>query len=99
MVLGEHDFGAFCRVEAQTKHKLCRVTESHWRYENGFWIYRVAANRFLHGMVRTLVGTMIDVAKGRFTRAQFSEILKSRDRTKAGLAAPPQGLVLEEVVY
>lgn len=98
-VIGEHDFGAFCRVEAQTKHKLCRVTESHWRYENNFWIYRVSANRFLHGMVRTLVGTMIDVAKGRFTIAQFSEILNSRDRTKAGLAAPPQGLILEEVVY
>jgi tRNA pseudouridine38-40 synthase len=98
-IVGEHDFGAFCRVEAQTKHKICRVTESYWRTENGFLIYRVAANRFLHGMVRTLVGTMIDVAKGRFTKEQFLEILISRDRTKAGLAAPSQGLVLDEVVY
>lgn len=99
MLTGDQDFGAFCRVETDTEHKRCIISESFWRQENGFWIYRVTANRFLHGMVRTLVGTMVDVAKGRFSVADFQEICQSCDRTTAGPAAPAKGLVLEEVVY
>ena len=99
LLIGEHDFGAFSRVEVQSNHKMCRVEESHWKQEGDFLIYRIAANRFLHGMVRTIVGTMIDVARGRFTMKRFEEIFRSADRTQAGVAAPAQGLFLEEVRY
>ncbi len=99
LVVGTHDFGAFARVAAQSETKICRVYESRWFREKDFLIYRIVANRFLHGMVRTLVGTMVDVARGRFRFEQFEEILLSRDRTQAGPAAPARGLFLEEVVY
>lgn len=99
MVIGDHDFGAFSRVEVQSDHKRCIVYESFWRNEGAMWIYRIAANRFLHGMVRTLVGTMMDVARGKLTREEFAAIMASRDRTLAGPAAPAKGLVLEAVVY
>jgi len=99
MLIGQHDFGAFSRVEVQSNSKVCTVYESFWRSEKKMWIYRIVANRFLHGMVRTIVGTMIDVAKGRFSEAQFREIFLSRDRLQAGQTAPARGLVLEEVIY
>lgn len=99
MLPGEHDFGAFSRVEVQSNHKMCFVYESHWIQERGQLIYRIAANRFLHGMVRTIVGTMIDVARGKLAPEQFREIFESRNRLAAGPAAPAKGLVLEEVIY
>ncbi len=98
-LLGEHDFGAFSRVQVDTAHKRCRVEESRWFRQNGLWVYRVAANRFLHGMVRTIVGTTIDVARGRFTMEEFQEIFNSRKRELAGAAAPAKGLFFQEVIY
>jgi tRNA pseudouridine38-40 synthase len=98
-ILGEHDFTSFCRLETQTNHKNCQVFESNWRLENNFLIYRIAANRFLHGMVRTLVGTMIEVGRGRLKPKQFTSILLAKDRNQAGNTAPARGLFLEEVVY
>lgn len=99
MVIGEHDFASFCRLDSQTAHKKCIVYESSWRLENDFLIYRISANRFLHGMVRTLVGTMIDVGRGKLLPLQFVSIFQAKDRLQAGEAAPARGLFLEEVIY
>ncbi len=99
MVLGRHDFGAFCRLNVQANHKMCQVYVSRWFQKEDFLVYRIEANRFLHGMVRTLVGTMMDAARGRFTPEQFGRILASGDRTLGGTTAPARGLFLEEVVY
>ena len=98
-VIGVHDFGAFSKVQVQSEHKLCHVFESRWTRQDRLLVYRIAANRFLHGMVRSIVGTMVDVARGRFTVGEFGEIFAARDRTKAGTAAPAKGLVLEAVEY
>ena len=99
MIIGEHDFGAFSRVEVQSNHKRCIVYESRWFYKDGLLVYRIAANRFLHGMVRTLVGTMMDCARGKISLEEFEAIFHSRDRTQAGPAAPARGLILEAVEY
>lgn len=98
-LIGQHDFGAFSRLKIESDHKCCIVYESQWTQDDYRWKYRIAANRFLHGMVRTIVGTMMDTARGRFSEAQFREIFESRDRTAAGPAAPAKGLFLEEVTY
>jgi tRNA pseudouridine38-40 synthase len=98
-IIGMHDFAAFCRTKVQSDHKRCIVSESSWQQQGALLIYRIAANRFLHGMVRTLVGTMIDVARGRFSLAEFETIFNSGDRTLGGPAAPSRGLYLEEVLY
>ena len=96
---GIHDFSSFSRLETQTSSKMCQVYNSTWREEHEFLIYRIEANRFLRGMVRTIVGTMIDVARGRFSPEQFKQILLARDRNQAGQTAPAHGLFLEKVLY
>ena len=96
---GRHDFGAFCRVEVTSETKVCEVRRSLWLREGDMIVYEVSADRFLHGMVRTLVGTMVDAARGKTDPADFERVFRSRDRTLAGQAAPARGLVLEEVRY
>ena len=98
-ILGEKDFQSFCKVAAQASHYRCFVTISRWGIEEDTMTYEVKANRFLHGMVRALVGTMVDIGRGFTTLEQFDAIIAGRDRSLAGTAAPPQGLFLEEVTY
>ncbi|MFZ0389671.1 MAG: tRNA pseudouridine(38-40) synthase TruA [Calditrichia bacterium] len=96
---GEHDYSAFAKSAGGDNGFRCIVYESRWFPQNEFLVYRIAANRFLHGMVRTLVGTMLDVARGRFTEQEFLDIFKSGQRERAGGLAPARGLFLEQVVY
>ena len=98
-IVGEHDFESFCKREAEVNHYLCTITSSAWVETTDVYVYEVRGNRFLHGMVRALVGTMVDVGRGFIPVADFQEILAAKDRRKAGMAAPPYGLFLEEVVY
>jgi tRNA pseudouridine38-40 synthase len=99
LILGEHDFESFCKYEADVNHYMCTVLHSAWTQSGETLVYEIRANRFLHGMVRALVGTMVDVGRGYTAAEGFSAIMGARDRRKAGMAAPPQGLFLEEVVY
>lgn len=98
-MVGEHDFESFCKYEAEVNHYRCTVVKSSWREEGSLLVYEIRANRFLHGMVRTLVGTMVDVGRGFTPVAAVGDIMLAKDRRKAGMAAPPQGLFLEEVLY
>ncbi|MFA6456581.1 MAG: tRNA pseudouridine(38-40) synthase TruA [Bacteroidota bacterium] len=98
-ILGIHDFCAFCKTDSETEHHLCNVYSSQWRLENGLLIYSVSANRFLHGMVRALVGTMVNIGRGFTPEEDFQSILQSKDRSNAGQAAPAKGLFLERVTY
>jgi len=98
-IIGEHDFESFCKYDTEVNHYRCTVTRSSWTEAAGMIVYEVRANRFLHGMVRALVGTMVDVGRGYTPVARFREIMSAKDRRKAGMAAPPQGLFLEEVIY
>lgn len=100
LFLGEIDFQAFCKSEAEVDHYRCIVGHSRWVEEaEGRLVYTVRANRFLHGMVRALVGTMVNVGRGYTPLTDIPVILSSRDRTNAGQAAPAKGLFLERVTY
>lgn len=99
LILGDHDFESFCNYAAEVSHYHCRVEKSDWVASPGRLVYEVRSNRFLHGMVRALVGTMVDIGRGYTPTAAFPTIMAARDRTKAGMAAPAQGLCLEEVIY
>jgi len=96
---GRHDFTSFCRAGADVRHHLCDVRAASWETDGARLTFSITADRFLHGMVRALVGTMVDVGRGFITVADFRRVLAGRDRTLAGPAAPPAGLVLEEVYY
>jgi tRNA pseudouridine38-40 synthase len=98
-VLGDHDFTSFCRIGSDVKHHRCTVLRSVWTAAPDLLIYEIRANRFLHGMVRALVGTMVDIGRGYTPYEEFASILEARDRRRAGTAAPPHGLCLEEVLY
>jgi len=98
-ILGEHDFESFCRTASAVEHYRCSVRGSAWESSGEELRYTISADRFLHGMVRALVGTMVDIGRGYSTIGQFGEILARKDRREAGPAAPARGLVLESVLY
>ena len=98
-LLGTHDFQSFCRTIAEVEHYRCTILAVSWEEEGSLLRFSIGADRFLHGMVRALVGTIIDVGRGRTTLEGFQRIVDARDRAAAGMAAPARGLVLERVVY
>jgi tRNA pseudouridine38-40 synthase len=98
-LLGKHDFSGFCRAASRKGTNHCQVTESVWQVEGDVLVYRIHADRFLHEMVRLLVGTMVDIGRGRFGVGRISEILASRDVRLCGEAAPAHALTLEMVMY
>lgn len=98
-ILGEHDFSGFSKLGTPTKHRRCTVRRSAWEINESEYVYVIWADRFLRGMVRLLVGTMIDVARGYMPLGDFLDVLESGNLTKAGGAAPAHGLYLEEVLY
>ena len=99
MVIGDHDFTAFCKATAEVGHKHCIVYESQWEKTTNGLVYHVKANRFLQHMVRFLVGTMIEVGRGRMTINDFKQFMEGSHLTFAVMRAPAHGLYLAEVTY
>lgn len=98
-MLGERDFAAFAndlRDDRVTEREMLRFTVGKFRQ---FVIVRVEANAFLRGMVRTLVGTLIEVGQGKRSADNLEALIESRDRRRAGFTAPPQGLCLLKARY
>ena len=100
-LLGIHDFECFSRVKTDVKNFICEVTEAQWieNKETGDLKFQISANRFLRGMVRAVVGTMLDIGISRNKAEGIQEILKSKDRKAAGGAVPAKGLYLTKVIY
>lgn len=98
-LLVHKDFQSFSKVKSDTATYLCTISRAAWVVDNELLIFYVSANRFLRGMVRALVGTLLDVGSGKISIQEFEEIIELKDRTKAGRSAPPQGLFLQEVAY
>lgn len=98
-VLGEHDFASFCKAESEVDHHWCIVKSARWTKSESMFVFEITANRFLHGMVRALVGTMVDVGRGYRRIDDLQAILDAKDRRQAGMAAPAKGLFLEEILY
>ncbi len=98
---GEHGFEALSATGQPKAHYRCRVLDAEWRArEDGAgWEFWITADRFLHHMVRFLVGTMVDIARGRRPIADLAALLDATDNQAASPPAPPQGLFLVSVRY
>jgi len=99
VVRGRHDFSAFCAAPGRDAEPTCQVHAVHVLRRRRFVVVLITANRFLHHMVRNLVGSAIDVGRGARPIEWMAEVLASRDRNLAGPTAPAHGLVLLRVRY
>lgn len=99
-IIGEHDFAGFQASGSDVKTTVRRILQAAWEEKAGGWRYfRITANGFLRGMVRNLVGTLVEIGWGKRPVADVARILASRDRRQAGPTAPAAGLFLVEVTY
>lgn len=94
------DYAAFCKAGGDNKTTLCHVTQAQWiQTSPTTWYFEITANRFLRNMVRAVVGTLIDVGRGKINESQFLDILNKGTRSDAGESMPGHALFLEEVKY
>ncbi|MFH1010125.1 MAG: tRNA pseudouridine(38-40) synthase TruA [bacterium] len=98
-LLGRHDFASFCLSGSDTETTHCEVYQARWEEQQGVRTLDIVADRFLRGMVRLIVGTLLEVGRGRFPSKSMSGILEAKSVARAGPLAPPQGLTLVEVGY
>jgi tRNA pseudouridine38-40 synthase len=94
------DFTSFSKVNTDTKTNDCTITEAHWdRVGEGQWRFTITANRFLRNMVRAIVGTLMEVGRGRMTIEQLRQVIEAKDRCRAGDSVPGNALFLVDVKY
>lgn len=96
---GKHDFSSFCVAESTKDNNVCHVFSANWKKSGDELIFKIEADRFLHTMIRSLVGTFIEVGRGYFSVSDFVNIMEAKDRKKAGPTAPACGLYLVKVEY
>jgi tRNA pseudouridine38-40 synthase len=96
---GEHDFSSFRSSSCSSPNPIRRIERADFEREGNLIHFFIEGNGFLHHMVRSIVGTLIEVGKGRLTPSSFERILAARDRRLAGKTANSQGLCLMEVRY
>jgi len=99
LILEYQDFTAFSKRSTQVKTFLCTIGESRWLEEGDGLVYCVKANRFLRGMVRGLVGTMLQVGRGKLSLPGLANVLQQKDNTLADFSAPGHGLFLYQVYF
>jgi tRNA pseudouridine38-40 synthase len=100
LILTQHiDFQCFSKVHTDVKTFNCKIEFAYWESKDDLLVFHIQADRFLRGMVRAIVGTMIEVGANRLSIEQFEQIILSKDRRKAGRAVPAEGLTLVEVGY
>jgi tRNA pseudouridine38-40 synthase len=99
-LIGEHDFSSFQSVGSATRTTVRKVIRAEWkRGHSGLVRFEIEANGFLKQMVRAIIGTLVEVGKGKVSAMEFRKILESKDRREAGPTAPAHGLFLKEVKY
>lgn len=100
ILLGIDDFTSFAKLHTDVKTNICNVTYAKWeQISENQWMFVITADRFLRNMVRAVVGTLVDVGRGKITIQQFADIISAKDRCAAGTSMPAQALFLWDVTY
>ncbi len=98
-LLGVQNFKSFSKVKTDVKNFDCEIFEANWDTTDSLLVFSISANRFLRGMVRAIVGTLIDVGSGKKEPAHILDVIEKKNRKYAGHAVPTKGLCLVEVKY
>lgn len=94
------DFTSFSKLHTDVKTNNCRIMQAGWtQEEQGVWVFTIQADRFLRNMVRAIVGTLLEVGRGKLDTEGFRQVIESKDRGKAGTSAPGHALYLVDVAY
>ena len=99
-LLEYEDFTSFAKLNSNNKTNICHISYARWTIEeDGTLRFTIRADRFLRNMVRAIVGTLVDVGRGRYSVAEFEDIILSRDLSRCSAGAPACGLFLSDVMY
>jgi len=93
------DFTSFSKLHTQVKTNNCKIMEARWFEENDLLVFHIKADRFLRNMVRAIVGTLLEVGKGKLSLERFRAIIENKNRCSAGTSVPAHALFLEDVTY
>ena len=100
MLVGTHDFSSFEKIGADNKTSICTVFEAYWQKDDeDHWSFHIAADRFLRNMVRAIVGTLIEVGRGKRSADSIPELLMAQKRSAAGESVPGNALFLSKIEY
>lgn len=100
ILLETSDFTSFSKLHTDVKTNICRVSYARWeRLGDHEWVFVITADRFLRNMVRAVVGTLVEVGRGKMSTERFREVIDRRDRCAAGTSMPGEALFLWEVKY
>jgi tRNA pseudouridine38-40 synthase len=97
--IGKKDFTSFCRTVSDTENKICNIYNINWKEYKDLVFFIIEADRYLHGMVRTIIGTLLNSAKNNFEDKYLKKIFSAKNRAAAGEAVPAKGLFLYKVNY
>ena len=98
-IMKNSDFQSFSKVKTEVKNFNCTISHASIRRKNNFYLFKFCANRFLRGMVRAIVGTLLQLNEGKINLKEFKLIFEKKNREYAGPSAPPYGLYLNKVNY
>lgn len=94
------DFTSFSKLHTDVRTNICRITMAEWtQVDEATWVFTIRADRFLRNMVRAIVGTLLEVGRGKMTVQDFKQVIELQNRGKAGTSAPGQALFLVNVEY
>jgi tRNA pseudouridine38-40 synthase len=99
LLLNYSDFTSFSRLHSNSKTNICKIYSATWKEQDNRLVITIKADRFLRNMVRAIVGTMIEIGFKKMNLKEFEEIIKAKDRCKAGKSAPAKGLFLTDIEY
>lgn len=94
-----NDFTSFSKLHTDVKTNNCKILQAEWKEEEDLLVFTITADRFLRNMARAIVGTIVDVGKGKISLADFRKIIESKNRGYAGYSVPAKGLFLEKIEY
>ena len=94
-----NDFTSFSKLHTDVKTNNCHIQHAGWTQEGDTWVFTIRADRFLRNMVRAIVGTLLEVGRGRLTIDGFRNVIEAKDRCKAGTSVPGHALFLVDVTY